>query len=130
MIHNKEFFLKFTMRLFHMYGVLVMGGIIITENIVFPNTSDSPNNNKKIMLISSIITLFLGGFINIFLLKDFKEKCSKEDYRRWAMLVHLKLVLTIVIFFPILDLFMNEKALKVLRVSSIFIFLVLAVYTK
>ena len=74
--------------------------------------------------------LIVGGFINLLLLKNFKQRCDKKYYKLWAIMTHTKLLLTLIFFSPLGKLILNENKFKTIRVSLVFIFIIIAVFSK
>lgn len=123
------FWIRFTMRLFHMYGVIVLSSFVLYEGI-FLKQEPQKSATRTFLLISSILTMITGGFVNFFLLKGFREKADPKEYRLWVIIVHLKLTISLLIFPPWLEWVMSKGTVQVIRVVFIFIFIVAAVYSK
>lgn len=76
------------------------------------------------------IALFLGGFVNYLLLKEFKDISDKKSFTIWTIIIHSKLLLTIIIFSPFMNLFFETNTINVIKVIFVFIFIIAGTYSK
>ena len=74
--------------------------------------------------------LIAGGTINLIILKKFKENCDKKYYRIYAILTHMKLLLTVLIFSPIGKILMKKEMLETTKLVLVLLFVCVGVFTK
>ena len=87
-----------------MFGVINIGGLYM--NSLFNNSI--LENVNKYFLIVSVIILLLGGIMNMFILNN--------THKSWKIIIHLKLLLTIVIFSNVLKYVLPEYFLNLLKI--------------
>ena len=103
---------------------------MLTEYFFYPNNKPQNDRFRSLLIAISTILLIVGGVINLLLLRNFKEKCDKKYYKLWAILTHTKLLFTLIFFSPFGKIILNENILKSIRVILIFIFIIVAVFSK
>ena len=122
--------IKSIVRFAHIFGVIVLSGIMLTEYFFYPNNKPQNDRFRSLLIAISTILLIVGGVINLLLLRNFKEKCDKKYYKLWAILTHTKLLFTLIFFSPFGKIILKDNILKSIRVILIFIFIIVAVFSK
>ena len=76
------------------------------------------------------IALFLGGFVNYLILKDFKSESEKWHFTIWTIIIHSKILFTILVFSPFMKLFFEENTINIIKVIFVFVFIIAGTFSK
>ena len=63
----------------------------------------------------SVVALIVGGFFHMYTVRGFEGKRDPQVYSLWLSSMYAKLILTLLIYTPVLDMFMADRTLVVLR---------------
>ncbi len=66
-------------------------------------------------MLMSVISLIVGGFFHMYTVRGFEEKRDAQVYNLWLSSMYAKLILTLLIFTPVLDMVMMGRSAVMLR---------------
>ena len=66
-------------------------------------------------MLISVIALIVGGFFHMYTVRGFEEKRDLQVYNLWLSSMYAKLILTLLIFTPVLDMVLAERSAVMLR---------------
>ncbi len=77
-----------------------------------------------------VSALVIGGFVNIYLLRVFREKSEAKYYKIWIASLHSKLLLTLLIFTPLSEMVMSKRSANLLRAVTTLVFVFASSFLK
>lgn len=89
-MQGKDFWIKFLLRVAHMFGVIALGGAVVYDHI-FPCAASDGSRGSPIFNAIFGIIIIISGFINTYVLQP-KQKMG-EKAKFWIGFMHLKLVI-------------------------------------
>ena len=119
---------KAIMRVIHFISIsLLAGNLMQAFSVGFISGMD------KWVKISGMVAgvgLVISGFINWFLLKNWKTTENKVPFTIWTAVIHSKLLLVLIIFSPLPKLVLQDENVIWLRASVFGIFLVVTPFMR
>ncbi len=86
--------------------------------------------NLQIYLTLLVATLFVTGLASLYFLQGFKETSDEKYYKVWSSSIHGQIVLTLIVFTPIIELIMNQRSADYLRAITTIVLVIWSSYIK
>ena len=121
---GKDFFIKLILRILHVSSFIIIGGYYLFQKLFDISSETERSDNAKTLLEISTVVAIITGLINYILFRTFKPYSTPKVYKLWASIVHLKLLLTCIVFTPLIKLVLSNNTVTTLRLSLIAFFVI------
>lgn len=125
-VHLKVGYVAFFTRVFHMLSISILVGQTIT-NALMP--SQELTRQSAFLFATAGVISIATGIINLFVLKP-KEIMRKKDASKWIGMLHFKLLLTVVLYTPLLPKVFNIRIPGEVKAGVIVLMVIFAAYMR